>query len=132
MDIGDYLIKKGYASPDQVKEAREWQRTTGGDFVEILIGRGVNSRDAYLAKAQKLGVPFVDLTIYKPDAVAINTVPVHIAMKHNMIPIKTDGDTLYVAMCDFNNIAANDDVRLISRCFVRGVIARSTLSARSR
>jgi type IV pilus assembly protein PilB len=122
-DFETYLITKGYASPEQIAEARGWQRTTGGDFYQILVGRGVNSRDVYLAKAVVLNVPFVDLTIYQPHSDAIDAIPEHIAKRHNVLPIKKDGNTLYVAMSDLNNITANDAIRLACRCLVRGVLA---------
>jgi len=122
-EVESYLVMHGYATPDQVREAREWQRTTGGDFFQILIGRGVNSRDAYETKAVVMQVPFVDLTVYKPDTSAINSVPAYIANRHNIIPIKKDGTTLYVAMSNVNDVTVNDDIRLASRCYVRGVLA---------
>ncbi len=37
--------------------------------------------------------------------------------------MKKDGNILYVAMADPNNITASDDLRLVSRCSVRGVLA---------
>jgi type IV pilus assembly protein PilB len=122
-DIEGYLTMHGYATPGQVREAREWKRTTGGDFYQILIGRGVHARDAYETKAVVLQVPFVDLTVYRPDGSAIEAIPEHIAKRHNVLPIKKDLDTLYVAMGDLNNTVVNEAVRLASRCDVRGVLA---------
>src|SRR5262249_2964142 len=89
----------------------------------ILIDLGLNPRDVYEAKAAELQQPFVDLSVYKPDPSAINVVPEHVAKRHNVLPIKKDGNTLYVAMADTNNIQAGDDIRLVSRCQVRGVLA---------
>lgn len=121
--IGDYMIEKGYASPEQIEEARKAQQSTRGDLAKILIDLGLNPRDVYEAKAAELQQPFVDLTVYKPDPSAINVVPEHVAKRHNVLPIKKDGNTLYVAMGDTNNITAGDDIRLVSRCQVRGVLA---------
>jgi type IV pilus assembly protein PilB len=121
--LGDYMVDKGYASPEQIEDARKAQQSTKGDLAKILIDLGLNPRDVYESKAQEMQVPFVDLTVYKPEQSAINVVPEHVAKRHNILPIKKDGNTLYVAMSDMNNITANDDIRLVSRCIVRGVLA---------
>src|SRR5947209_8366178 len=121
--LGDYMIEKGYASPAQIEEAKKAQQSTKADLAKILIDLGLNPRDVYESRAQEMQVPFVDLTVYKPDPSAINVVPEHVAKRHNILPIKKDGTTLYVAMSDLNNIQANDDIRLVSRCVVRGVLA---------
>ncbi|HZT43017.1 MAG TPA: ATPase, T2SS/T4P/T4SS family [Chthonomonadaceae bacterium] len=121
--MGDYMVEKGYVSPQQIEEARKAQQSTRGDLAKILVDMGVNPRDVYESKAQELGVPFVDLQAYKPDASALNVVPEHIAKRYNVLPVKKDGNKLWVAMGDTNNLNAADDLRLVSRCHVYGVLA---------
>jgi type IV pilus assembly protein PilB len=121
--IGDYMVEKGYASATEIEEARKAQQSTRGDLAKILIDLGLNPVHVYEAKASEMGQPFVDLTVYKPDEAALNVVPEHVAKRHNVLPIKKDGNVLYVAMGDTNNITAADDLRLVSRCTVRGVLA---------
>src|ERR1041385_7304822 len=121
--LGDYMIEKNYIGKEQLEEARKAQQNTRGDLAKILIDMGINARDVYEAKAQEMGVPFVDLSVYKPDPSAINVVPEHVAKRLNVIPVKKDNTILYVAMGDTNNIQAADDLRLVSRCAVRGVLA---------
>ncbi|HLK59653.1 MAG TPA: ATPase, T2SS/T4P/T4SS family [Chthonomonadaceae bacterium] len=121
--LGDYMVEKGYASPSEIEEAKKAQSSTKGELAKILVDLGLNPVHVYEAKAQEMGVPFVDLTVYKPDASAINVVPEHVAKRHNVIPVKKDNTILYVAMGDTNNIQAADDLRLVSRCTVRGVLA---------
>lgn len=121
--MGDYMLEKGYISPEQLEEARKAQQSTRGDLAKIMVDMGINPRDVYEARAQEMGVPFVDLSVYKPDPSAINVVPEHVAKRHNVIPVKKDGNVLYVAMADTNNLTAADDLRLVSRCQVRGVLA---------
>src|SRR6266851_528864 len=98
--LGDYMVEKGYASPAQIEDARKAQLSTKGDLAKILIDLGLNPRDVYEAKAQEMQVPFVDLTVYKPDQSALNVVPEHVAKRHNILPIKKEGNTLYIAMAD--------------------------------
>lgn len=121
--MGDYMLEKGYASPEQLEEARKAQQSTHGDLAKIMVDMGINPRDVYEAKAQEMGVPFVDLTVYKPDQSALNVVPEHVAKRYNVIPVRKDNNMLYVAMSDTNNLNAADDLRLVSRCQVKGVLA---------
>ncbi len=121
--LGDYMLEKGYLSATQLEEARKAQQSTRGDLAKIMVEQGINARDVYEAKAQELGVPFVDLSVYKPEASAINIVPENVAKRHNVLPVKKDGNTLFVAMSDTNNLTAQDDLRLVSRCQVRAVLA---------
>jgi len=121
--IGDYLIEKGYASETEVEDAKKAQQSTKGDLAKILVDLGLNPTHVYEAKAAELGQPFVDLTVYKPDQSALNVVPEHVAKRHKVLPVKKDGNILYVAMGDTNNLQAADDLRLVSRCTVRGVLA---------
>src|SRR5579859_4332787 len=121
--LGDYMLEKGYASPAQVEEARKAQQNTRGDIAKIMIDMGLNPRDIYESKAQEMGVPFVDLTVYKIDPSAINVVPEHIAKKNNVIPVRKDNNVLFVAMADTNNLQAQDSLRLVSRCQIRPVLA---------
>jgi type IV pilus assembly protein PilB len=121
--LGDYMIEKGYATATEIDEAKKAQSTTKGDLAKILVDLGLSAKHVYESKAQEMGVPFVDLAVFKPDPGAINLVPAHVAKRHNVLPVKKDGNILYVAMADPNNITASDDLRLVSRCSVRGVLA---------
>ncbi|HXG24872.1 MAG TPA: ATPase, T2SS/T4P/T4SS family, partial [Chthonomonadales bacterium] len=124
--MGDYLVEQGLITPEQLRQAQEAQRASRGDLGKILVELGMASeRDVVKAKAQELGIGFVDLTRYSPDPSAVNIVPEHIAKRHNVLPIKKDSatNTLHVAMADINNPYAADDLRLVSRCTIRAVLA---------
>ncbi len=121
--LGDYMVEKGYAAPQEIEEALKVQQSTRGDLAKILVDQGLNPVHVYEGKAAELGQPFVDLLVYKPDMSALNVVPEHVAKRHNVLPIRKDNNVLYVAMSDTNNITAADDLRLVSRCTVRGVLA---------
>jgi len=126
--MGEYLVQEGYITPEQLKQAQDTQRSTRGDLGKILVELNFASeRDVVKAKAQELGLPFVDLSRYAPEPSAVNVVPEHIAKRHNVIPIKKDPatNTLHCAMAEstLNNPYAADDLRLVSRCTIRAVLA---------
>ena len=126
--MGEYLVEKGFISDDQLKKAQEMQKQSRGDLGKILLDLGyVTERDATEARAQEMGLPFVDLTKFPPESSAVNVVPEHIAKRHNVIPIRKDaGNVLYVAMADANNPYAADDLRMVSRCTIKPVLAAAS------
>jgi type IV pilus assembly protein PilB len=122
--MGEYLIEKGLLTPEQFQDALRVQQTTGRDLAQILVDQAlVSERDAYEAKAYEMGLPFVDLDRTTPDPSAVNVVREHIAKRYNVMPVKKEGNVLYLAMADPNNVMAIDDVRVNSRCVVRPVLA---------
>ncbi|MDW8106146.1 MAG: ATPase, T2SS/T4P/T4SS family [Armatimonadota bacterium] len=121
---GEYLLEKGIITREQLEEARRIQQSTGKDYLQVLIDQTiVSERDAYEARAYELGMPFVDLDRVQPEPSAVNVVKEHIARRYNVIPVKKEGNTLYLAMADPSNVMAIEDVRVNSRCVVRPVIA---------
>jgi len=122
--MGEYLIEKGLITREQLEDALRVQQATGKDLAQILVDQAVVSeRDAYEAKAYEMGMPFVDLDRTTPDPSAVNVVKEHIAKRYNVMPVKKEGNILYLAMADPNNVMAIDDVRVNSRCVVRPVLA---------
>jgi type IV pilus assembly protein PilB len=124
--MGDYMVEKNYISTDQLKQAQDMQKQSRTEMGKLLVELGFASeRDVTEARAQEMGLPFVDLTRHAPEPGAVNVVPENIAKRHNVIPVKKDSatNTLYVAMADVNNPYAADDLRVVSRCNVRAVLA---------
>ena len=52
-------------------------------------------------------------------------VPEHVVKRLNVLPLKKENNILYVAMADTGNMAAVDDLRLVSRCTVRAQSAEA-------
>jgi type IV pilus assembly protein PilB len=124
--MGEYMVEKNYISTDQLKQAEEMSKQSKTDIGKLLIELNfANERDVTEARAQEMGLPFVDLTRHAPEPAAINVVPENIAKRHNVLPVKKDNttNTLYVAMTDVNNPYAADDLRMVSKCTIRPVLA---------
>jgi type IV pilus assembly protein PilB len=125
--LGEILIDKGYITAEQLAQARDVQKSAPGDLGRLLVDLGfATERDVVQAKAEAENIPFVDLTKHAPEASAINVVPEHVVRKHNALPVKKDGQKLWVAMADPRNIVAQDDVRMVSRCQVIAMAAVPT------
>ncbi|RMG24259.1 MAG: type II secretion system protein GspE [Armatimonadetes bacterium] len=121
----EYLIEKGYLKPEHLEEALKVQKQSNAkDLGRVLVDLGfVGEREMMEARAQEKGLGFVDLDRHTIDSSAINVVPERIARAHNVIPVRKDGMTLYLAMANDANIEAQDQVRLVSGCRVVPVLA---------
>jgi len=122
--VGEILLEKGFITADQLNQARDVQKSAPGDLGQILMQLGLaTERDVTEARAVEMGLPFVDLVKHKPEPSAINVVPQHVARKHNALPVKKDGNRLWVAMSNPKNIMAVDDIRMVSKCLVQPMMA---------
>ncbi|HSI73567.1 MAG TPA: ATPase, T2SS/T4P/T4SS family [Fimbriimonas sp.] len=120
-----FLVEKGYLKPEQLAEAQKVQQQTGQrDISGILVSLNfVGEREVLQAKAQEMGIGFVDLDRTQIESSAINVVPERLVKSHNAIPVKKDGTQLWVAMTNASNIMAIDDIKMASGCRVIPVLA---------
>ncbi len=120
-----FLVQNGFLKPEQLEEAKKVQKQTNNpDLGRVLIDLGmVGEREVYKARAQETGEMFVDLDNVTIESSAINVVPDRIVRQHNVIPVKKEGTTLWLAMTNPTNLEAIDAVRFASGCLVRPVLA---------
>ena len=91
--MAQFLVQKGYLNPEQLQEAQKVQLQTRKPFDEVLVNLGmVGEREVLQAKAQEMGMPFVDLDRTQIESSAINVVPERIVTRHNVIPVKKQDD----------------------------------------
>ncbi|AIE85765.1 GspE/PulE family protein [Fimbriimonas ginsengisoli] len=120
-----FLVQKGYLKPEQLDEAQKVAQNTGQtDISKVLVSLNmVGEREVLQAKAQEMGYAFADLDRVTIDTSAINVVPERLVKAHNAIPVKKDGQNLWVAMSNPGNIMAQDDIKMASGCRVIPVLA---------
>src|SRR5579862_400141 len=120
-----FLVQKGYLKPEQLEEANKVKdQSPGTDLGKVLVQLGmVGEREVLQAKAQEMGYAFVDLDRVQIDSSAINVVREQIVKSNNVIPVKKQDNTLYVAMSNPTNLQAIDSVSLASGCRVVPVLA---------
>ena len=127
--IGEVLVERGVLTEEKLSQAREMQKVTPGDLGGIIQDLDMASeKDVMSARAETLGLKFVDLSKVQPEPAAIKSVPEHIAKRYNILPIKRDNSTtpnrLMVAIGDVKTGAVGlDDVKLVSRCKITSVLA---------
>ena len=123
--LGDYLVELGFITEEQLDAALKEQKEKGGKLGSILIQLGYLSEDVLLAiLGKQSGVSYVSLEEYGdiPEE-AIRAVPETIAKNQMLVPIKKDGNLLTIAIADPLNVFASDDLKLLTGCDIRMVVA---------
>jgi type IV pilus assembly protein PilB len=119
----EHLLEKQLITPEQAEQAK----AAGPDPRKLIIDKGwAVEVDVYEAWAKQEGIPFVDLNKHKPEPSAINVVPVNVVKKHSAIPVKKDGNRLFVAMLNPRDIVAIDELRMQSRLMVQPMASAPT------
>lgn len=123
--LGDYLVELGFITEAQLDAALKEQKEKGGKLGTILIQLGFLSEDVLLAiLGKQSGVSYVSLTEFGEIAPeAIQAVPVAIARNQLLIPIKKEGNLLTIAIADPLNVFATDDLKALTGCDIKMVVA---------
>src|SRR6187401_669056 len=125
--IGELLLKEKRITPEQLKEALNYQRQHGGKLGINLIKLGYVEDDEITALLSKqYGVPSIALGQFDVDANVVKLVPSETALKYQIIPLSRSGATLTIAMTDPTNVFAMDDIKFMTGYNVEPVVASET------
>jgi type IV pilus assembly protein PilB len=119
------LLDEGLVASDALDRAREEQRRLGKSLGRILIEMGaLDEAGLVAALAKYLGLEYVDLQDRLIDPAVAVLVPEGLARRYGVVPVTRDEDgTLVVAMSDPSNVVALDDLRTVTDCDIRPVVA---------
>lgn len=122
--LGDLLIDAGMITNDQLKDALASQKKKKQRLGETLISNGVITEHQLInALTMQLGIDFIDLTTTDIDPEMTKLVSKNLAKKFSVVPVKTQGDELYLAMADPLNFIATEEVKAASRKRIIPMIA---------
>ena len=115
--LGDMLIAVEAINEEQLNKALEIQRkTTGKKIGEILIEQGfATQRQVYKALERQLGVEFVDLLSVEIPKEMTQLVPRSLAKKYDVVPVRSAGESLSLAMADPLNFVATEAIHMATR-----------------
>jgi len=122
--LGEMLLRENAIDPDQLEQAREYQKNNGGTVYGALVKLDYVSEDdlvEFLVK--KLGLPNIYLEEIDVDLDALKLIPVGIAQKYLAIPYGRLNSTLQVAMADPTDLNAVDDIHFMTGLAVEISIA---------
>ncbi|MBO7674904.1 MAG: type II/IV secretion system protein [Atopobiaceae bacterium] len=122
--LGDLLIDAGVITNEQLGQALANQKKTKRRLGDELVQSGIiTERQVVDALTMQLGIDFIDLTTVDIDPSMTKLVPKTLAKRYSVVPVRTRGDELYLAMSDPLNFIATEEVRAASRKRIVPMIA---------
>lgn len=122
--LGDLLVEAGVITEDQLLQALKEQKDTHKRLGEQLVDSGVITYNQLTsALSMQLGIDYIDLSQVDISPEMTKIVPKGLAKKFGVVPVKTMGDYLYLAMSDPLNFVATEAVRVATRKSIIPMIA---------
>ncbi|MEH7010535.1 ATPase, T2SS/T4P/T4SS family [Neobacillus niacini] len=121
--LGDLLIEEGLITPEQLQTVLN-EKAPNQKIGDALLQRGYIT-DQQLAEVLEvqLGIPHVNLFHYPFDTNLFSLISKETAKRNLIIPLKKEGNKLYVAMVDPMDFIVIDDLRLSTGFQIETVIA---------
>ncbi|HWR31562.1 MAG TPA: ATPase, T2SS/T4P/T4SS family [Negativicutes bacterium] len=122
--LGELLVESGRVSQQQIDKAWVIHQRSGERLSRILVQLGFITETGLLEiLVQNLGIPLIDLSATPPEREAVQLIPLSLAERHGVIPIRKSENRLTVAMIDPTNFFAIDDLRMVTQCDIEPVMA---------
>jgi type IV pilus assembly protein PilB len=122
--IVTFLTKENILSEDVLQDVITKQQDTGKDIIIILKEDGLLADDdlnRVILFSNK--IEFVTLSPDMVDPMAAQMVSYEMVNKYNLIPVKKEGNKLYVAMASPLNLAVRDQIETKTGCQVVALAA---------
>jgi type IV pilus assembly protein PilB len=123
--VADLLETTGLIPADRLAAARS--RAGTGSIAQAIVDEGLAAGaladvtpdeaggELSRLRADHSHLPTVDLTIEGVEKAAAGLIPTHVLERAVAIPYRLEGDRLYVAVADPNNVQAVDELRIATR-----------------
>lgn len=122
--LTDLLVREGHVTREQLDRAMREQKSNGATITYQLVKLGfIKETDLVKVIARQSRMPAVDLSKFEVDPRIVKLVPAEVATKHLVLPLKRDGRTLTVAVCDPSNLGILEDLKFITRYDIFPVFA---------
>jgi len=121
--LGDLLVEAGLISEDQLQSTLK-EKSPGQKLGDALLQRGYITEQQLIEVLEfQLGIPHISLYRYPFDTKLFNLISKETAKRNRLIPLKKEGDKLFVAMADPMDFFAIDDLRLSTGFQIETAIA---------
>lgn len=121
--LGDLLVEAGLLTEEQLQLTLK-EKSRSQKLGDALLQRGYVTEQQLIEVLEfQLGIPHVSLYRYPFDTNLINIVSKETAKRNLIIPLKKDGDKLFVAMADPMDFYTIDDLRLSTGFQIETAIA---------
>ncbi len=121
--LGDLLVEAGLITEEQLQTALH-EKSDSQKLGDALLQQGYITEQQLIEVLEfQLGIPHVSLYRYPVDTSLTTIIPKELVKRKQLIPIKKEGDRLYVAMADPMDYYAIDDLRMATGFQIEPVIA---------
>ncbi|WP_416151363.1 GspE/PulE family protein [Salipaludibacillus sp. HK11] len=121
--LGDLLVDTGLITADQLSQALK-HKTNKQKLGDSLLQQGFITEQQLIEVLEfQLGIPHVSLYRYPIDPKVTSMIAKEVAIRNFIMPLKREGDKLFIAMADPMDYFTIDDIRLSSGFQVEVAIA---------
>lgn len=121
--LGDLLVESGLLTEEMLQSAL---REKGKDqkLGDAILQKGYITEQQLIEVLEfQLGIPHVSLFRYPFDHKLFHLIPKEMAKRNLIIPLKKEGDKLFVAMADPMDFYTIEDLRLSTGFYIDTAIA---------
>ena len=127
--LGDVLVNSGVITEQDLEKGLARQKGTGRKLGEVLVDEGLVSEDNIArALSSQLRYEMVELQNIQVDPEVLKLVPANVAKKYKVLPFELSQDSMMIrlAMADPMDMAALDDINIITNMQVEPVVATTS------
>lgn len=121
--LGDLLVESGVVTAEQINHALA-NKNRDEKLGDFLIKENIMTEQQLIEVLEfQLGIPHVSLNQFPIDPELLQLVPVELAKRSNLIPLRKDRNKLFIAMADPMDYFAIEEVRMATGCQIETSIA---------
>ena len=124
MGLGNLLLERGLISRGQLDSALAEQTASGERIERVLVRQGIVTREQILATlGEQFHLDVVDLTTLSVEPAVLQLLPAKLVYRQRCVPVARENGTLTIATSDPFEIAVLDELKLLTGCSIRLVLA---------
>lgn len=124
--LGELLVQENLMTADQLRTALDFQTTLGGDLRSIVVKLGYVKDSVVaglVAQEEHVEAASNEITAAVIDFDALKTLPKDVLEKHQVIPLRSEGSHLVLAMSDPNDLRAIEEIQFLANRTVEPAVA---------
>ena len=121
--LGEILVKKGLLTEEMLKQVLIDQKKTDLKFGQYVISRGiVQEKQIIDLLSEQLNIKKYHINDFPLDLELVRYIPIEIAQRNKVVPLKIKGNLLMVAIVDPLEITTLDSIEKLNNMEVEPVI----------
>ena len=125
--LGELLLENKLITKEQLDEGLRVQKEKGGLIGQILVALKFTNEVAIAqALTAQYGFPYLPLTNYEIDPVAVKVIPEHVAKQFELIAVDRVGNILTIVMSNPLNSQAVEDVEMLTKLTAQVFVSTAT------